>query len=139
LRKFLYILLALSAICLADVVEDLGCTHVQLLQKKGVPNALFPVRQEKAALDDVVFVYADSYYYIYNNRFYRAFFSKRYTGEIYKGLKIGSPKSALTALWGNNYALEKDGLVWNRPGLIVIAKITAENTLESVWFVKEAR
>lgn len=139
MRKFFYIIFAICAVCLADVLEDLGCTHAELLQKKGIPNALFPVRQQKPTLDDIVFVYEDSYYYIYNNHFYRAFFTKRHIGEIYKGLQIGAPKSALTTLWGNNYQLERDGLVWNKPGFIIVAKITTENALESIWFIKEER
>ncbi|MDR1997572.1 MAG: hypothetical protein LBQ83_04555 [Candidatus Margulisbacteria bacterium] len=136
--KFIWTILILSALGAAGVVEDLGCTHIELMQRKGLPNALFPVRQDNARLDDVVFVYEDSYYYIYNNRFYRAFFSKRYTGEIHQDLQIGAPKSALTALWGNNYTLEKDGLVWQRNGYVVIAKLNKENRLESIWFIKES-
>jgi hypothetical protein len=135
LRFSILILLAFS---FAGVAEELGLTHVELIQRRGIPNAIFPVRQDKAALDDIIFVYEDSYYYIYNNRFYRAFFSKHYAGEIYQGLKIGSLKSELTALWGDKYALEKDGLVWQQQGYIIVAKINSENRLESIWFIKEA-
>jgi len=122
----------------ADIISDLGITHVELIQKKGIPNAIFPLRQERAQLDDIVFVYEDSYYYIYNNRFYRAFFSRHYQGEIYRGLEIGSPRSALIRLWGNRFRLERDGLVWSRDGYIIVAKLNPENNLESIWFIKEA-
>ena len=136
LPKF-FLLMLLCCLSWADVINDLGITHVQLLQKKGIPNAILPIRQEKAMMDDVVFVYEDSYYYLYNNRFYRAFYSRYYQGEIYQKLKIGSPKSALTQLWGNKYKLEKDGLVWNRSGHIIVAKLDKENNLESIWFIKD--
>ncbi|GBR76529.1 hypothetical protein NO2_1062 [Candidatus Termititenax persephonae] len=141
MHKFLMVGVLFWGLLGADIdpVADLGVTHAELLQKKGIPNAILPIRQKKADEDDVVFVYADSYFYLYNNHFYRAFFSKRYDGEIYRGLKIGSPKSAVTALWGNNYDLEKDGLVWNKDGYIVVAKIDKDNRLESLWLIKDAR
>lgn len=132
--------LLLSLACAdIDLVADLGITHAELLQKKGIPNSILPIRQKIADEDDVVFVYTDSYFYLYNNHFYRAFFSKRYEGEIHKGLKIGSPRSAVTALWGNKYDIEKDGLVWYRDGYIVVAKIDKDNRLESLWLIMDAR
>ncbi|MDR1113746.1 MAG: hypothetical protein LBL50_01485 [Candidatus Margulisbacteria bacterium] len=140
LRKLLFFFTLILSNVLAeiDVVAELGATHVELLQQKGAPNAILPVRQERPDDDDVAFVYGESYFYLYNNHFYRAFFSKRHSGEIYKGLKIGDSKGELTKLWGNKYDLEKDGLVWQKDGYIIVAKITTENRLESIWFIKDA-
>ncbi|MDR1453075.1 MAG: hypothetical protein LBJ25_03765 [Candidatus Margulisbacteria bacterium] len=120
-----------------DVIAELGATHVDLLRQKGAPNAILPVRQGRPDDDDVAFVYGDSYFYLYNNHFYRAFFSPRHRGEIYKGLKIGDSKGELTKLWGNKYDLEKDGLIWQKDGYIIVARVTTENLLESIWFIKD--
>jgi hypothetical protein len=96
-----------------------------------------PIRQSTPEKDDVAFVYGGAYLYFYNNRFYRAYYSSDFKGDILKGLKIGSFKSELIKNFGEKYDFEQDGLVWHRPGYLVIAKMNDRNRLLGLWFIKE--
>lgn len=138
-KTFIFFLLVSSLVFAASVTDYLGETYVKVIKGYGFPNSIFPVRQSTATQDDVVFMYDFSYFYFYNNHFYRVYYSSEYKNEIYKGIKIGAKKSALTNVFGDKYSLEKDGLIWNMKNYLVLAKMDESNRLKGLWFIKEVQ
>jgi len=117
------------------VFDLIGQTYIDVIYEKGYPNAMFPVRQSKKNWDDIVFDYEGSFFYLYNNRLYRVYYSSDYKGEIHKGLTIGSPRSKLAELFGNRYTLEDDGYVWHWQGKMILAKFDDKHRLSSLWII----
>ena len=120
-----------------QITDFLGQTYVQVIKNYGFPNSIFPLRQNNPKEDDIVFNYENSFFYFYNNKLYRIFYSSEYQGKIYKDLKIGSKKSKLTAYFGKKYKLEEDGYLWRLKDYIIVAKLDDKNKLKSIWFIYE--
>lgn len=139
-KRILIILIFINMIFAAQSGFNLlGENYIKVIKEYGFPNSIFPVRQNVPANDDVVFMYEFSYFYFFNNRLYRIFYSSEYKEEIYKGIKIGAKKAALTNAFGGKYSLESDGLLWRMPNYLVLAKMDAENRLKGLWLIKEVQ
>ena len=119
------------------IIEYLDKNYIVVMKDFGFPNSIFPVRGQTASQDDVVFMYEFSYMYFYNNKMYRVFYSSEYPHEIFNGIKIGAKKGALTAVFGNKYTLENEGLLWHFKEHLVLAKMDEQNRLKSLWLIKE--
>lgn len=140
MQKFIVVLFLIISCCFAapkPVINYLGQTYVGVMKDYGFPNSIFPVRGKTAEEDDIVFMYEFSYMYFYGNKLYRVFYSSEYKDEIFKGIKIGAKKSALTKVFGSKYTLEDESLLWRFTGYLVLAKMDKENRLKSLWFIKE--
>lgn len=77
-----------------DPASFIGLTLTELMERAGIPQAVYPVRGREEWQDDVVFVYSDGNFYIIKDRVWQLELK-----SVYR-INVGDPRAAVLLALG---------------------------------------
>jgi len=102
-----------------DIFNIIGFSIDQLIKKYGSPYEVFPLREDDAWMDNVVFYYnkSNKYFFLFQNRVWQLRFDYR-SKDIILGYKINQEKKSILSIINKNeinLLHSKDEIVYDLP------------------------
>lgn len=119
--------------------SEVGQMLPRVLENRGVPLRMFPLRGEESWMDDVVFFYDDySYLYWYEDRVWQIRFDYRYASAI-AGVRMGMNLDEVSSILGPPRYMGNSSLYYDLvdPGYPLRARfVFEENILKDVYIYR---